>query len=91
MSQTSYDREIYLQDLLADMEAANQVVHAKWDSFLSHLESNKSRWDDTQYFYFHKRVEEIGEGLRNMDIKLKGPIRDFIEDNITHYKNIQNK
>lgn len=89
MSQTSYDREIFLADLLAEFEAANQSVKTKWDNFMSFLESNKTHWSDTQYFYFLKRVEEIEQAVLYMDKQIEGPIRGYIEDNIQNYKNIQ--
>ncbi len=91
MSQQSQESEIYLQDLLAAFEAAKQVTNGKWDAFNSYLESHKNQWSDTQYFYFHKRVEEIEQGLLYMNKQIEGEIRNFIEDNIKHYRTIQNK
>jgi len=91
MSQQSQESEIYLQDLLAMFEATKQTVNKKWDAFKSHLETNKNHWSDTQYFYFHKRVEEIEQGLHYMNKQIDGDVRNFIEDNINHYRTIQNK
>lgn len=91
MSQQSQESEIYLQDLLALFEATKQTVNGKWDTFKSHLENNKNFWSDTQYFYFHKRVEEIEQGLLYMNKQIDGDIKNFIENNINHYRTIQNK
>jgi len=91
MSQQSQESQIFLEDLLALFEATKQNVNSKWDSFKHHLENNKNQWSDTQYFYFHKRVEEIEQGMLYMNKQIDGDITNFIEDNIKHYKTIQNK
>jgi len=85
------ESEIFLQDLLDSFESAQSIVNSKWDAFKLHLERNKSNWSDSQYFYFHKRVEEIEQGLEFMNKQIDGGITDYIEDNLTHYRNILNK
>lgn len=91
MSQHSQEAEKYLEDLLILFETAKQSVNSKWDAFYGTLESNKNNWSDTQYYYFEKRVKEIEQDLLYMNKKIEGDIRGFIEDNINHYRTIQNK
>ena len=91
MSQQSQESQIFLEDLFALFEATKLNVNSKWDAFKHHLENNKNQWNDTQFFYFQKRVEEIEQGLNYMNKQIDGDIANFIEDNIRHYKTIQNK